>query len=188
MKKIIILIISLIFFNNIFSQDIIIKKNGDEIKSKVIEVGTIEIKFKNFDNLTGPTYSILKAEVFVIKYENGTKDVFTQNETTQINTNTKSKIYFIRNTGFAGSASAFKAFIDDKFTCKLHNKKYSVYEIVPGKHYFSIQFSGKTSKESTEKLELLTEAGKIYYLQILFTSGLFINTIKFIYIKIKHII
>jgi hypothetical protein len=59
------------------AQDIIIKKNGDEIKAKVMEVGITEIKYKKFENLeTSPIYSILKSDVFMIKYADGTKDVF----------------------------------------------------------------------------------------------------------------
>ncbi len=57
-------------------QDIIMKKNGDEIKAKVEEVLATEIKYRKFENLTGPLYSIAKTEVFMIKYENGSKDVF----------------------------------------------------------------------------------------------------------------
>jgi hypothetical protein len=57
-------------------QDVIIKKNGDEIKAKVEQVLDTEIKYRRSDNLTGPVYSISKAEVFMIRYENGAKDVF----------------------------------------------------------------------------------------------------------------
>jgi len=51
-------------------------RNGEEIKAKVQEVGISEIKYKKVDNLTGPLYTVLKSEVFIIKYENGTKEVF----------------------------------------------------------------------------------------------------------------
>lgn len=66
-----------IFFSHfiLFSQDNIILKNGDEIAAKVIEIGLDEVKYKKYQNLEGPTYTILKSEVFMIKYENGTKDV-----------------------------------------------------------------------------------------------------------------
>lgn len=57
------------------AQDLIIKKDGEEIKSKVLEVGLKIIKYKKFDNLIGPTFELLKADVFIIKYENGTKDI-----------------------------------------------------------------------------------------------------------------
>jgi hypothetical protein len=57
-------------------QDIIIQKNGEEIKAKVEQVLDTEIKYRKADNLSGPLYSIKKAEVFMIRYENGSKDVF----------------------------------------------------------------------------------------------------------------
>lgn len=56
-------------------QDYVILKNGDEIKSKVVELGQTEITYKKYDNLDGPSYSIAKSDVFIIKYENGTKDL-----------------------------------------------------------------------------------------------------------------
>jgi hypothetical protein len=57
-------------------QDIIVKKNGDEIKSKVEQVLDTEIKYRKAENPSGPVYSVKKSDVFMIKYENGTKDVF----------------------------------------------------------------------------------------------------------------
>ena len=59
------------------AQDVITLKNGDDINAKVLEIGDNEIKYKKFANLNGPTYAIKKSEIFMIKYENGTKDVFT---------------------------------------------------------------------------------------------------------------
>jgi len=59
-----------------FSQDIIIKRNGDEIQAVVKEVGTDEVKYKRFDNPQGPNYTLRKSEIFMIRYENGSKDVF----------------------------------------------------------------------------------------------------------------
>jgi hypothetical protein len=62
-------------------QDNIILKNGDEIKSKVLEISPTELKYKKW-NQESPIYSILKKDVFIILYENGTKEVF---ETEEIN-------------------------------------------------------------------------------------------------------
>lgn len=76
MKKIFIFLIAVVGFNNSFAQDYITLKNGDEIKAKVLEVNTDLIKYKNWTNLEGPIYSIAKGDVFMIKYANGTKDVF----------------------------------------------------------------------------------------------------------------
>jgi hypothetical protein len=62
-----------------YSQDVITKKTSEDILAKVIEVNISEIKYKKFDNPTGPTFTILKADVIMIRYENGTKDIFNEN-------------------------------------------------------------------------------------------------------------
>jgi hypothetical protein len=64
-----------LFMSGLDAQDIIIKKNGEEIQSKILEVSGSEIKYKKFDNVDGPSYTIDKSEVFVIKYADGTKAV-----------------------------------------------------------------------------------------------------------------
>jgi len=51
-------------------------RSGENILVKVIEVGTTEVKYKKQDNLNGPVFSILKSDLLLIKYENGTKDDF----------------------------------------------------------------------------------------------------------------
>jgi len=62
------------------SQDNIIKKDGAEIKAKILQVDADLIKYKRYDNADGPTYTIKKSSVFMIQYENGTKDVFSKEE------------------------------------------------------------------------------------------------------------
>ncbi|WP_395050764.1 hypothetical protein [Flavobacterium sp.] len=59
-----------------FSQDIIIRKNGSEIKSKVTEISESAIKYKKWDNIEGPVYSIQISLVSMIKYVNGQQEVF----------------------------------------------------------------------------------------------------------------
>lgn len=54
----------------------IIMRNGDIIKGQVIEVGVSEIKYKKCEHLSGPVYALRKADVFMIRYANGAKDVF----------------------------------------------------------------------------------------------------------------
>jgi len=77
-----------LIINSVEECDNIILNNGEEIKVKVIEIASDEIKYKKCDNLNGPTYSIKKLEVFMVKYSNGTKDVFTANNSTTNNSNT----------------------------------------------------------------------------------------------------
>jgi hypothetical protein len=71
-----------------YGQDIIIQKNGEEIEVKVLEVKQDEITYKNWLNLEGPTYTKDKSDIFMIKYANGSKDVFESNSN-QNNSSTK---------------------------------------------------------------------------------------------------
>lgn len=69
--------ISLILFLNVaHSQDLIIKTSNDSIVAKVLELGINEIRYKQFDFQDGPTYVLLRSEVFSIHYENGKVDTF----------------------------------------------------------------------------------------------------------------
>ncbi|MFN3446946.1 MAG: hypothetical protein ACK44D_14505 [Bacteroidia bacterium] len=77
------------------SQDLIIKKNGEDIQAKVIEINNNEIKFKKYDNQNGPLYTVPKNEVLLIRYENGAKDVFkTEQMNISAGTNNIGKLYF----------------------------------------------------------------------------------------------
>ncbi|MDP1800052.1 MAG: hypothetical protein Q8L81_01780 [Bacteroidota bacterium] len=55
--------------------DLVIMKNGDEVKARVLEITPIEIKYKKCLSPDGPLYVVKKNDVFMIKYANGTKEV-----------------------------------------------------------------------------------------------------------------
>lgn len=63
-----------------FSQDIITTKTGEDIQAKVIEVTTEEVRYKKFDDQTGPILTISTVKLLIIRYENGSKDIFTAPE------------------------------------------------------------------------------------------------------------
>ena len=79
MKKLLISFFILFSVQNLSSQDIIILKNTEEISSRIIEITDTHVKYKKYSNLDGPIYNIIKTDVFMIKYENGEKEVFTSN-------------------------------------------------------------------------------------------------------------
>jgi uncharacterized protein (TIGR02145 family) len=68
------------------AQDVIILKSGDEIQAVVSVVGTETITYKKWDNLSGPDYQQAKTEIFMIKYANGSKDVFSASNATNADT------------------------------------------------------------------------------------------------------
>lgn len=76
------LIVFLIFFSSMssYAQDVITKKDGTDIQAKILEVTPTEIKYKRFDNQTGPTFSSLISDLIMVRYENGTNEVFNQNK------------------------------------------------------------------------------------------------------------
>ena len=59
-----------------FAQDVIVTKDAKKIKAKVTEVNVNDIKYKNFDNPDGPTYTLLKSDIASILYQNGQVEVF----------------------------------------------------------------------------------------------------------------
>ncbi len=73
----------MLFFVTFFTsaQDVIYKNDKKEIKSKIIEVLDNEIKYKKFEFLDGPTYSMPKTDIYMIIYKNGQKEMF-ENKTT----------------------------------------------------------------------------------------------------------
>ena len=93
------------------------------------------------------------------------------------------KVYFIRSEGFQAPAAAFSVFIDHKFVGRLSNKKFSIHDVTPGKHTFTIQFAGKNPNDKAEKMEEKIEAGKTYYIQVNFQHGVLKNKLHFKEIK-----
>ena len=82
MKKVFLILVAIIGFGiSAIAQDIILKKDGSEIKAKVLEITDQQIKYKEFDFQNGPIRNINISEVFMITYENGQKEVFKLNET-----------------------------------------------------------------------------------------------------------
>jgi hypothetical protein len=76
MKRILILLLIGLSSNLIFAQDLIVKQNGDEIKSKILEITIETIKYKDFEFQDGPTRNINISDVFMIIYENGKREKF----------------------------------------------------------------------------------------------------------------
>jgi hypothetical protein len=82
-RKLILMLACLAFFvQGVYAQDVIMKKNGDDVKAKIAEIATEYVKYKKFENPTGPDYTIDTSDIFMIKYEDGSKDMFEKNPQT----------------------------------------------------------------------------------------------------------
>jgi len=113
----------------LYAQDVILKKDGSEIIAKVIEITEQQIKYNDFDFQTGPIRNINISEVFMIKYENGQKEVFKEQTTTspspekfdnntftdlkiefdRIGTNDAEMLIFFKNNNFTKYYNAFES-------------------------------------------------------------------------------
>lgn len=81
MKKLFLAMICVLVAQTMWASDYIYMLDGSEVEAKVTEVTPTTIKYKKMSNLNGPVYTVAKGAVFMIKYENGQKEVFLQQET-----------------------------------------------------------------------------------------------------------
>lgn len=75
LKSIAAILICSVWLFKIHGQDIIYLSNGEEIESKITEISETEIKYKKYTYLDGPSYVINADKVFMLVFENGTKEV-----------------------------------------------------------------------------------------------------------------
>jgi hypothetical protein len=82
-KKLFMIFACLTFFVGAgYAQDVITKQNGEAIRAKILEVSVESVRYKKFELPDGPNYVLAASEVFMIKYENGSRDVFKKNPAT----------------------------------------------------------------------------------------------------------
>lgn len=81
MRKITILLLAFLFCSLTFlsAQDKIYRQNGKIVEAKIIEVGSSEIKYKEFNNPNGPIYVLETDRIKKIVYENGKEERFEDN-------------------------------------------------------------------------------------------------------------
>ena len=70
-KTLLFSLLAVMFVDVAVAQDKIFKRNGDVIEAKIKSVGTKTVTYLKFDNQNGPEYTIVKAEVEKIAYQNG---------------------------------------------------------------------------------------------------------------------
>lgn len=71
MKKLFTLFAALTVFAWAFAGDIIVTRDAKKIDAKILEVSKSEIKYKEIDNLDGPTFILEISEISSVIYSNG---------------------------------------------------------------------------------------------------------------------
>ncbi len=77
MKRLILVLASMASIASTFAQDVIVKRDGEEIQCRIMEVSTNKVKYKQWKNQDGPTFVEKKTDILMLKYENGQKEVMT---------------------------------------------------------------------------------------------------------------
>lgn len=90
--------------------DIIMLRNGQEIKAKITEITFTEVKYKLIEHLDGPTRAVEKTQVVVILYGNGKRELIsTTPSKRQSGANCAKKNAFGLDVGIGGN-SEWKTF------------------------------------------------------------------------------
>jgi len=79
MKPAILLILPLFLALTVSAQDKIYRQNGKVVEAKIIEIGSSEIKYREFSNPDGPIYVLETDRIKKIVYENGREERFADN-------------------------------------------------------------------------------------------------------------
>lgn len=72
------LIMTILSILPLYSQDVIVKRDGTTIISKILEIVHDFVKYKKISNIEGPTYSLYTTDIYSINYANGEKELFNQ--------------------------------------------------------------------------------------------------------------
>ena len=83
MKKTILFFFLLLISLETYSQDTIIKYNGERIIGKVTEITPLEIKYKKAELMDGPVFVDYKGDINMIIFSNGVKEHFEKTFTKQ---------------------------------------------------------------------------------------------------------
>ena len=80
MRKILMLLLCLCTLT-VSAQDVIVKKDGNTVLCRIVEVGQTEVVYKRWKELKGNNYVMNISDITAINYENGQKKVFTEAQT-----------------------------------------------------------------------------------------------------------
>ena len=127
MKKLVFsFVLALALAGTSYAQDLITKNDGTDIKAKILEVSPTEIRYKNWDNLEGPTFVIHTSEILIVRYSNGTNQVFKNRKESSSDI---ADVYYASDESKLQDGMRYKdlkSLYDKSDYAKLNNPHYSV--------------------------------------------------------------
>jgi len=94
-----------------FSQDTIVRTNGEKIPAKVVEITKSTIKYKKFSQLDGPIRALLISSIAKIIYADGTEEFFSKKKISPKDFLFKNGFYIDYSVGIAQNISKNVAFV-----------------------------------------------------------------------------
>ena len=73
-KTILLFLLALLAGSAAQAQDLLTKRNGEELSVKILEITPSEVRYRRADNPDGPLISIWRSDVFMIRYANGVRE------------------------------------------------------------------------------------------------------------------
>ena len=119
------LIIGLLLSSKLFTQDLFIYKDGSELSVKVLKINKYDINYKKTSNINGPEYTEEKSNLFMIKYANGSKDMFAKESDNNNNNNNKENSELDRGNNSCEHEKDTILFLNNKYmvVCQSCNQK-----------------------------------------------------------------
>lgn len=146
------------------AQDVIHLKDQTTIQSKVVEITDEVISYRLIDEPNDSIISILKSDVAMIIYENGTSDVFENNnivmDENNINDLDPATVIFMIQANLK-----LEYFDHDKFFGETKKSGFFKYTCPPGKHLLWISFYNK------EFLTADLKPGGTYLVNVIYQQG-----------------
>lgn len=128
------------------AQDVIVKKDGSTILSKVTEIGISDVKYKKYSNLDGPLYTIRKVDILSVNYENGEKESFDDKQNQTVNDDAPS---FVKKEAASDNAEIISKYNRDYYPTEYLKKKSG-----KAKKYMLIFWASPESIMSNEDVEV----------------------------------
>lgn len=184
------------FFNAV-AQDVLVFLDGEEKEVKIIAVSSSQVDYKKPDYLDGPTFSVPRSELFMVKYGNGDKEVIERPDTQHAPSKSEyfassaeyemnlfnlsttepaegfyppkegNAVVYIARWAVGGYAAGFEYFHNDQFIGKFVGNGYLRFECKPGKHLFW------ASSENKEFITTELQPNKTYIIRAKAAPGAF---------------
>ena len=88
-RNFVLLITTCFYLNFNYAQDLLIRMDSIVMKTKILEINDQSVKYKDFDNLDGPIYTLDQSKIYKIIYQNGKEDYFQPLNSAPIQINSK---------------------------------------------------------------------------------------------------